>query len=227
MVRIWKRFAGTSATRLSSLPPIVPVVVYHGAPDWTVPGSLRDMIAADDPELAFLPGSGYILRNLRTMDIDALSRNAALRAGFIALRREALDFLAEVAESLPEGSDLRMQVLEYVLRVYDVDLDGLKTALRNGGHNELEAIMGTIAETLLEQGEARGLAKGEALGLSKGIATGKAETLIRLARKRFGDVPDARADMVLSADAATLDRWLDALVVAETLDEVFGPRTRH
>ena len=71
MVRIWKRFAGTSATRLSSLPPIVPVVVYHGAPDWTVPGSLRDMIAADDPELAFLPGSGYILRNLRTMDIDA------------------------------------------------------------------------------------------------------------------------------------------------------------
>ena len=116
-----------------------------------------------------------------------------------------------------------MQVLEYVLRVYDVDLDGLKTALRNGGHNELEAIMGTIAETLLEQGEARGLAKGEALGLSKGIATGKAETLIRLARKRFGDVPDARADMVLSADAATLDRWLDALVVAETLDEVFGP----
>ncbi len=79
--------------------------------------------------------------------------------------------------------------------------------------------MGTIAETLLEQGEAR--------GLSKGIATGKAETLLRLARKRFGDFPDARADMVLSADAETVDRWLDALVGAGTLDEVFEPRRRH
>ena len=172
MVRIWKRFASTSAARLRALPPIVPVVVYHGGADWTVPGSLRDMIAADDPDLVFLPGSGYILRNLRTMNIDALSRNAALRAGFIALRREALDFLAEISESLPEGSDLRGQILEYVLRVYDVDLDGLRTALRNGGHNELEAIMGTIAETLLEQGEARGLAKGEALGAEQGPSGG-------------------------------------------------------
>ncbi len=84
--------------------------------------SLHGMIATDDPDLAFLPGSGYILRNLRAMDIDALSTNAALRAGFIALRREALGFLAEVAESLPAHGDLRRQVLEYVLRVYSVDL---------------------------------------------------------------------------------------------------------
>ena len=231
MVRIWKRYAGTSAARLRALPPIVPVVVYHGKAGWTVPGSLLDMIAADDPALAFLPGSGYVLRNLCAMDIDALSRNAALRAGFIALRREAMDFLAEIAESLPEEGDLARQVIEYIVRVYSTDLDELRTALRNQGHNELEAIMGTIAETLLEQGEARGLAKGEALGLSKGrlegLAAGKAETLLRLARRRFGDVPPARADMVLSADVETLDRWLDALVGAGTLDEVFEPRRRH
>ncbi|MCY4168669.1 MAG: Rpn family recombination-promoting nuclease/putative transposase, partial [Rhodobacter sp.] len=99
MVRIWKRYAGTSATRLRALPPIVPVVVFHGPADWTVPGSLDEMIAGAAPDLAFLPGSGYILRNLHAMDIDALSTNAALRAGFITLRREALGFLAEIAES--------------------------------------------------------------------------------------------------------------------------------
>ncbi len=57
------QLASTSAARLRALPPIVPVVVYHGKAGWTVPGFLRDMIAADDPDLAFLPGSGYILRN--------------------------------------------------------------------------------------------------------------------------------------------------------------------
>ena len=223
MVRIWKRHAGTSAARLRALPPIVPVVVYHGAANWTVAESLRDMIAADEAELDFLPGSGYILRSLRAMDISELSRNPALKAGFITLRREALRFLPEISESLPEGDDLRRQVLEYVLRVYSLDLEELRTRLRAEGQNELEAIVGTIAETLLEQGEVRGLAKGEALGLAKG----KAETFLRQARIRFGDVPATRAGEVRAADAATLDRWLEALVVADTLEEVFDARRRH
>ena len=227
MVRIWKRHAGRSAARLRSLPPIVPMVVYHGSADWSVAGSLRDMIDADVPELAFLPGSGYILRSLRAMDIDALSRNAALRAGFITLRQEALAFLAEIAESLPEGDDLRRQVLEYVVQVYNVDLDELRTRLRNEGHNELEATVGTIAETLLEQGEVRGLNKGRVEGRVEGLTQGKAETLLRQARIKFGDVPAARADEVGAADAATLDRWLEALIGAETLDEVFDNRRHH
>ncbi len=223
MVRIWKRHAGTSAAKLRVLSPIIPVVVYHGSADWTVAGSLREMIDADVPELAFVPGSGYILRSLRAMDVDALSRNAALRAGFIALRREALAFLAEIAEGLPEGGDLRRQVLEYVLRVYNVDLEELRINLRNEGHAELEATVGTIAQTLLEQGEERGLAK----GLAEGRAQGKAETFLRQARIRFGDVPAARADEVRTADATTLDRWLDALIGAESLEEVFDTRRRH
>lgn len=231
MVRIWKRHAGTSAARLRALPPIVPVVVYHGEANWTAPASLRDMIDADDPELDFLPGSGYILRNLRAMDIDALSRNAALRAGFMALSRRALAALIEIAVSLPEGDDLKRQLFEYILRVYGVDLDELLRTLRNLGHTELEAIVGTIAETLLEQGEKRGLAKGQALGLAKGealgLAKGKAETLLRQAGIRFGDLPPDRVDEIQAADAVTLDRWLEAMVVAETLEDVFEPRKRH
>ena len=218
MVRIWKRHAGRSAARLRSLPPIVPVVVYHGSAEWTVAESLHDMIDADVPELAFLPGSGYILRSLRSMDIDDLSRNPALRAGFITLRQEALAHLAEIAESLPEG-DLRRQVFEYVLRVYDVDLNGMRTRLRSEGNTELEATVGTIAETLLEQGKA--------LGLSEGRVEGRADTFMNLARIKFGDVPAARADEVRAADTATLDRWLEALIGAETLDEVFDSRRHH
>ncbi len=101
-------------------------------------------------------------------------------------------------------------------------LGELTARLREGGHNEMEALVGTIAETLLEQGEARGLRR----GLAAGKAEGKAEALLRLARGRFGAVPEGRAEQVLSADAETLDRWLDALAAAGTLEEVFGGR-RH
>ena len=105
------------------------------------------------------------------LEIHALSRNAGLRAGFITMRQEALAHLAEIAESLPEGSDLRRQVLEYVLRVYNVELGELRTRLRDAGHTELEALVGTIADTLIkqgiEQGEARGLLKGEAHGAER------------------------------------------------------------
>ncbi len=243
MVRIWKRYAGTGTARLRALPPIIPVVVYHGAEPWTVPDSLRDMIATDDPDLAFLPGAGYILRNLRAMEIDALSRNAALRAGFITLRQEALAFLAEIAGSLPEGTDLRRQVLEYVLRVYNVDLDALRATLRTGGHNELEALMGTIAETLLEQGEARGLAKGEARGLARGEAKGKvegkaegkvegkaegkAETLGRQLERRFGPLPRDIAARIAAAEPDRIEAWLDAVLDAPDLAAVFAQDRPH
>ena len=111
------------------------------------------------------------------------------------------------------------RALEYVVRVYELGLDDLRKKLRNEGHYQLEAIVETIAETLLEQGEAR--------GFTKGRAEGKAESLLRLTRKKFGEVPEARVDEIQSADADALERWLEALLVAETLEDVFDPRTRH
>ncbi len=83
--------------------------------------------------------------------------------------------------------------------------------------------METIAETPLEQGEVRGLGRGRL----EGLAEGKAKTFLRQAWIRFGDVHAARAVEVRTAEAVTLDRWLAALVVAETLEEVFKSRRRH
>ena len=243
MVRVWKSYAGTSSVRLRKLPPIIPVVVYHGSANWTVPDSLRDMIATEDDDLAFLPGAGYILRNLRAMEIDELSRNAALRMGFLTLRRDILGFLADLIRYLPEGSDLRRQLLEYVLRVYKVDMDELMSILRNEGHTELEAEMQTIAETLLEQGkaagikegkaagiaegEARGKAAGIAEGLAVGMAEGEAKSLIRLLERRFGPLPHDIEARIGAAELEEIEAWLDAVLDAPDLAALFGKDARH
>jgi len=236
MVRIWKRHAGTGR---GGLPPIIPVVVYHGADRWAVAESLLEMIAPEARDLAYLPGSGYTLRNLGTLDRDALSRNPALWAGFVTLRREALSFLSQIADSLAEGSDLRRQVLEYVLRVYNVDLETLRDVLRREGQTELEAQMGTIAEALLEQGKAVGFADGETSGIAKGMAEGmtkgmnlgKAEgmatTLRRLLARRFGPLPPEIDARIARAGTEEVEGWLDAVLEAPDLVAVFENTPPH
>ena len=159
------------------------------------------------------------------MPVDALSRNPALRAGFITLRQEALDYLAMIARDLPEGSILWRQLLEYVVRTYDdVDIDALKSALLREGHEKLEVVMGTIAETLLEQGSEQGFAKGLAAGEAKGLAAGKAEDLTHLLTRRFGPLPETVTNRITWGSLADLERWFDAAIDASSLEAVFTAR---
>jgi hypothetical protein len=60
-------------------------------------------------------------------------------------------------------------------------------------------------------------------GRLEGESRGRAETLLRLLRKRFGDVPDAVAERLRTAGGDDLDRWTDAVLDAPSLDAVFEP----
>ena len=72
--------------------------------------------------------------------------------------------------------------------------------------------MSTVAEAWVREGKAQGKAEG------------KAETLLRLLHRRFGPVPEsARARMAVGS-AAEIDAWLDALLDAQSLTEVFDSR---
>ena len=255
MIRIWRRHVtenGTASRR--NLPPIVPLVLYAGERRWTVPDGLGEMIAGPS-ELAFLPGASYILRNIGEIPVAALSRNAMLRSVLITMRREAMDHLAEVVKSLPEGSDLRKQVFKYISEAYDVGLDTLTAELRRLGAYDMEAYMGSIAQTMraegksegLAEGLAAGLAEGEAKGLAEGLADGKAEglatglaegkaeglaegkaaTLLRQLQRRFGPVPRSMRDRVAASDVAQIDTWLDAVLDAPSLSAVFDPNAPH
>ena len=71
------------------------------------------MIAGQGSDtLSFLPGESYILRNLSALDVDTLSLDPALKAGFIAMRREALKHLKALAEGLSgQGSASKLSGL--------------------------------------------------------------------------------------------------------------------
>ena len=82
-----------------------------------------------------------------------------------------------------------------------------------------KAMVGTIAEQIHEEGRAEGKAEG--------MAKGKAESLLRLARLKFGEIPPGRVEQVRGAASGELDIWLDALFSAEDLDAVFAARSFH
>ena len=71
--------------------------------------------------------------------------------------------------------------------------------------------MATAAETWMEQGKAEG----------------KAETLLRLMERRFGAVPEAARARISAASVADLDGWLDAILDAGDVDEVFADGSAH
>ena len=107
--------------------------------------------------------------------------------------------------------------------------------------------MDTIADNLLKQGRAEGEAHGKMVGFAEGKAEGRAEgkaegraegkaegraegkveTFLRLARRKFGEVPPRKVASVKAASAQQLDRWLEDLITAERLDDVLGDTPPH
>ena len=71
----------------------------------------------------------------------------------------------------------------------------------------------TMAEVLIERGRTE--------GRTEAAIETRQQTLLRLLRRRFGDVPTNVVSAVESAtDVNQLDEWLDRLVRADTLDEL-------
>ena len=125
------------------------------------------------------------------------------KAGFIAIRREALKHLKALAEGLSGNERLQMQVLEYILRTYpDLDFARLQAELRRARYLELEAKVGTIAETL--------------------IAEGKASSLIQFLERRFGPLSEASKLKIMDASVSELDTWIDGVFEAKSIEALLG-----
>ena len=218
MVRIWQRYAEDRASRLRALPPIVPLIFYHGRKRWSGALSVAEMITGEGELVAFARRLYAACCMIWVSDRWPSCRGtrqygqglAALVAAFRGQPEEGV--LRRILSGLPDGSELEMQVLSYIVRTYELTPAVLETAARVAKPERWEALMSTVAEAWVREGKAQGRAEG------------KAETLLRLLQRRFGPVPEsARARMAVGS-AAEIDAWLDALLDAQSLTEVFGAR---
>ena len=83
--------------------------------------------------------------------------------------------------------------------------------------NDLHEVQTMLAERVKqwaddwkEQGLKAGRDEGLVEGLQQGLQQGEAETLLKLSKLKFGEVPDWAVKKILGADKAQLDGWVEA-----------------
>jgi hypothetical protein len=221
IARIWDDWLrrNEGATRV---PPIVPLVLYHGASAWTAATQLVDVIDLPADALTAvrerLPTFRFVLDDLtQRTDQDLRAREVAVlgRLALLLLRhlREARSDATAVDALLRSTADLldllpnrdRVLSFRYILEVAERPAAAVEAALRGVAKpNVLEDVM-TAAEQLRREGEQRALCR----------------TLLRQLRARFGPVPADVESRVVAADMAALELWTDRVVTAATVDDVF------
>ena len=196
------------------------------------------------------------MRDLHRLDPRHLAQDPEVLAALLALRlvfeKNILpDLLDLVTGGTVDGSEFESHIITYISEKFNIDAPTLEASLQRTKPQRWEILMGTAAESWLEQGrtegwtegkaegwtegkaegEVLGIEKGKVIGIEKGkvigIAEGKAETFLRQARLKFDAIPDARVAQVRAASLVQIDAWLDALILAEDLNDVFAKRTRH
>ena len=202
---------------------VLPLVVYHGTEGWNVPQSVAEM----DPLPRYM--FHYEALDLTRTELDARFGDECVRAGLGIPRqakvenpdqedlREALRVLRRHRPELLPGT------INYILETYDLPEEEFRELVRETIPGMWETTMQTVAERLEEKGWVRGKAEGKA----EGMAEGKADTLLMLLARRFDTVPEDIRTRIHAASIEELDAWVDAVLSASCLDEVFLNGVRH
>ena len=221
-MRALERHAGGSGL----LPPLLAVVLYHGETPWSAPTTVEALTETREELVGSGLRFGFQLCDLSQTDLEGLEQRAALAMVLQVQKHirnnalsERLAGIFKLSRGLRWRSGQKLAFLEMILRYLaaaagQLDETTIRAALREALPIEVEEhLMPTIAETWEARGEARGQARGKEQ---------QAQAILRrLLVQRFGPLSTGIIQQIENADLETLDRWLDRVLVANDLDEVF------
>jgi hypothetical protein len=201
-----------------SLPPIFPLVLYHGQAHWRAPARFHDLIDPLPEALEpFVPQFGYALHDISARSSREIKGEVLSRLVQLALRhiysaqpvervRELLGLIAKVSRD-PTALD----ILESLLRYYVQGTGRLdETQVRRLLEQTLSG------EPLMETFIDKYIAQGEQLGEQRG----QAKTLLHLIERKFGPPSEPIRTRITQADSDTLLMWFDRAIDARSIDEV-------
>jgi predicted transposase/invertase (TIGR01784 family) len=222
MLRIWHRTR--TRDRRAPLRPIIPVVVSHADRGWRGPTSFADLfgpILDSRPELrAFVPDFDLVHEDLHRRS-DASLQHGELDPGLVmtlvALRDTRRGLMLETLAGFMthlralakqrDAEKLRQQLFAYFVAVAP-DLTALRFRdILLQAEIEEEDVVPTLAQTWMAEGGAEALRR----------------TLRRQLAQRFGELAPRHEERIAAADAAELERFLDRVLAAETVDAVLAP----
>lgn len=206
------------------LPLIIPVVVHHSATGWTA-ATTMDEVVDHTPALCdalgdCMPRLGFFLDDLSVQEDDALrarAMDAMPTLAMLALKharnakdlrdkvRSWADLMQELLGS-PSGVRSLALIVRYLLLASDIVPDELQSILTTSvGPRGNEAFM-TGAEILQ----------------SRSRIEERRKILQRLLTLRFGALSDDTLAILDRAQPEELERWVDRVITAQSLDDVFA-----
>jgi predicted transposase/invertase (TIGR01784 family) len=187
MVRIWEYVL--EQRQVTILPPIIPLVVYHGEERWRVDRRFHKLVTACPPLADYVPDFRYELYDLSTYSDEELVGAVNLQVVMFLLKHifdkdwhsilpRIMRLLKELARA-ESGLAYVEQALRYLaaaartLQRADLEEAVQQTFPKTGG-----ALMQTIAQTWVEE------------GIERGAVQATRDNILELLEIRFGTVPD-------------------------------------
>ena len=227
MVAQWEEYHQKQPN--SQLPPVIPIVLYHGQQGW----KRRELVALldlDDPEVMrpYTPKFDYVLWDVAQMDRQKLELNLESRAFLDLLyhiqRHSLVDVLPQITAWLKQATDNRASLLEKVetyLRyaVYCnefLDEDVIRQSLE--ASDTMEELMPTLAKKWFDQARQEGHQE----GVQQGLHTGQAQLLRNQILIRFGAISTSVEKRIMEATDEDLQRFAANIFDATTAEDVVG-----
>jgi len=231
MVRIWDKELAQNK-RLKKLPPIIPMVFYHGARRWKQPLVFSSYIELEDALRAYVPNFEVFLFDLQQTDADdlrgaVLFRTAMKIAKYAPARlRPHLGDILRTVSARPMDERTRSFLRMFLRYILQVGRDTPRAVVVEEIDKVNDEVTREVYMTAAEELRAEGIEIGRQEGNIEGRIVGKQDTLVRLIERRFGALETgARQKISGCRDLNRLDRAIDLFLDAESVAEVLQPLT--
>ena len=200
------------------LPPVYPLVLYHGQRKWRAPASFHDLVEPLPAALApFVPQLRYALHEISARTNGEIKGEVLTRLVQLAMRhiyskepiaslRELLALMRQIVDQTAATEILSTLLRYYVQANSRLDEDKVRALLTETPNGE--TTMQTFIDRYIEQGR------------QQGTQEGGAAILLRQIERKFGPPSESVRERISSADPKTLLDWSERILTAESLDAV-------
>jgi predicted transposase/invertase (TIGR01784 family) len=200
-VRIWEPLARSNVKKL---PPIIPMVIYHGQRRWHIPrnfGALVEWGKAEVTLRRYVDEFEHLLLDLSEFGEAEIIGAALLCVGLLVMKYafddDLVERLPEIARLLPMREKYALEYFVSVLRYVSEICRPLTASefeeLKRQLPKETEGLMETMASAWIKEGMQKGLQQGRQEGLREGLQEGRqmagVELTLRLLQRQIGEVP--------------------------------------
>jgi predicted transposase YdaD len=163
--RNWEPLA---RSRVKKLPPIIPLVIYHGPRPWRIPrnfGALVEWGQAEETLRKYVDEFEHLLLDLSDFSDAEIIGAALVCVGLLIMKHafddDLIERLPEIARLLPRGDQSALEYFVTVIRYVSAVSRPLSVSeferLKEQLPKEMEEIMETMASAFIKEGMQKGL----------------------------------------------------------------------